>query len=72
MSKEEVIPEGVNVLLFIGLPVIALAGALTAALYVPLAGLAPAVRASIPGWVDALAHAADPEPWPGGHAEAPG
>ncbi len=42
MSKEEVIPEGVNVLLFIGLPVIALAGALTAALYVPLAGLAPA------------------------------
>lgn len=42
MSKEEVIPEGVNKLLFIGLPVVALAGALTAALYVPLVGLAPA------------------------------
>lgn len=41
MSKEEVIPEGVNKLLFIGLPVVALAGALTAALYVPLVGLAP-------------------------------
>ena len=42
MSKEEVIPEGVNMLLFLGLPVVALAGALTAALYVPLVGLAPA------------------------------
>lgn len=29
----------------------------------PLAGLAPAVRASVPAWVDAAAHAADPEPW---------
>ncbi len=42
MSKEEVMPEGVNKLLFIGLPVVALAGALTAALYVPLVGLSPA------------------------------
>jgi len=36
--KEEVIPDGVNHSLFIGLPVVALAGALTAALYIPLAG----------------------------------
>lgn len=42
MSKEEVTPEGVNILLFYGLPVTALAGALTAALYVPIAGLVPA------------------------------
>ncbi len=42
MSKEEVTPLGVDRLLFIGLPVAALAGALTAALYVPIAGLAPA------------------------------
>jgi len=41
LSKEEVIPEGVNSYLFIGLPLVALAGALTAALYVPIAGLAP-------------------------------
>lgn len=41
LSKEEVTPEGVNVVLFYALPVIALAGALTAALYVPLAGFAP-------------------------------
>jgi len=41
LSKEEVIPEGVNPYLFIGLPLVALAGALTAALYVPIAGLAP-------------------------------
>ncbi len=41
LSKEEVIPDGVNKTLFIALPVVALAGALTAALYLPLAGLKP-------------------------------
>lgn len=41
LAKEEVIPEGVNPWLFIGLPLIALAGSLTAALYTPLAGLLP-------------------------------
>lgn len=47
MAKEEIVPDGVNAPLFIGLPIIALAGALTAALYVPIAGLEP-VR-SFPG-----------------------
>jgi NADH-quinone oxidoreductase subunit H len=42
LMKEEVVPDGVNRLLFQGLPLIALAGALTAGLYVPLAGLKPA------------------------------
>jgi len=42
LSKEEVMPEGVNKFLFLVLPVIALAGALTAALYVPIAGFSPA------------------------------
>lgn len=42
LSKEEVIPEGLDVRLFVALPVVALAGALTAALYVPLVGLNPA------------------------------
>jgi NADH-quinone oxidoreductase subunit H len=42
LAKEEVVPQGVNRLLFNGLPIVALAGALTAALYAPLAGLAPA------------------------------
>lgn len=41
LSKEEVTPDGVNLALFFGLPVVALAGALTAALYVPIAGVAP-------------------------------
>jgi NADH-quinone oxidoreductase subunit H len=41
LAKEEVIPDGVNPWLFIGLPVIALAGSLTAALYTPLAGFPP-------------------------------
>jgi NADH-quinone oxidoreductase subunit H len=41
LSKEEVLPEGVNQFLFYALPVIALAGALTSALYLPLAGLRP-------------------------------
>jgi len=42
LAKEEVVPQGVNHLLFNGLPIVALAGALTAALYAPLAGRAPA------------------------------
>jgi NADH-quinone oxidoreductase subunit H len=42
LAKEEVIPDGVNPILFIGLPIIALAGGLTAALYVPVGGVPPA------------------------------
>ena len=42
MSKEEIVPQGVDRWLFVGLPIVALAGALTAALYVPVAGFAPA------------------------------
>jgi NADH-quinone oxidoreductase subunit H len=42
LAKEEVEPAGVNRVLFVGLPVVGLAGALTAALYVPIAGLKPA------------------------------
>ena len=42
LSKEEIVPEGVDRFLFIGLPIVALAGALTAALYVPVGGLEPA------------------------------
>jgi NADH-quinone oxidoreductase subunit H len=42
LAKEEIIPDGVNAYLFILLPVIALAGAMTAALYVPMFGLEPA------------------------------
>jgi NADH-quinone oxidoreductase subunit H len=42
LAKEEVIPDGVNPILFIGLPILALAGGLTAALYVPVAGVPPA------------------------------
>jgi NADH-quinone oxidoreductase subunit H len=41
LSKEEVVPHGVQKALFVGLPVAALAAALTAALYVPMAGLKP-------------------------------
>ena len=41
LAKEEVVPDGVHKGLFLGLPVAALAAALTAALYVPMAGLAP-------------------------------
>lgn len=41
LSKEEVIPEGVNHVLFVALPIVALAAGLTAALYVPIAGLPP-------------------------------
>ena len=39
LAKEEIIPVGVNSGLFISLPVVALAAALTAALYVPMGGL---------------------------------
>jgi NADH-quinone oxidoreductase subunit H len=42
LAKEEIIPDGANKALFIGLPIVALAGGLTAALYVPIAGLKPA------------------------------
>jgi NADH-quinone oxidoreductase subunit H len=41
LAKEEIVPDSVNATLFTFLPVIALAGALTSALYVPLVGLAP-------------------------------
>lgn len=41
LAKEEIVPEGVQERLFWTLPVIALSGALTAALYVPLFGLDP-------------------------------
>lgn len=47
LAKEEVVPQGVQPALFVWLPIIALAGALTAALYVPMAGLPPAF--SFPG-----------------------
>lgn len=47
LANEEVVPEGVNRLLFVALPVIGLAGALTSALYVPIVGLPPAY--SFPG-----------------------
>jgi NADH-quinone oxidoreductase subunit H len=42
LAKEEIIPASVNPGLFIMLPIVALAGALTAALYVPMFGLQPA------------------------------
>ena len=42
LSKEEIMPNGVGVGLFLALPLVALAAVLTAALYVPMAGLAPA------------------------------
>lgn len=47
LAKEEIQPLGVNQALFFGLPVIALSGALTAALYVPIFGIQPAY--SFPG-----------------------
>ncbi len=47
LSKEEIVPQGVNPWLFMILPVVALAGTLTAALYVPILGLTPAY--SLPG-----------------------
>lgn len=42
LAKEEVLPEGVTPFFFVALPLVALAGALTATLYVPMAGLEPA------------------------------
>jgi NADH-quinone oxidoreductase subunit H len=47
LANEEVIPSGIDTRLFIALPIIALAGALTAMLYLPVAGLEPAY--SFPG-----------------------
>ncbi len=47
LAKEEIIPDKANRLLFVGLPIVALAGGLTAALYVPMAGIKPAY--SFPG-----------------------
>src|SRR5215207_3680605 len=41
LAKEQITPGINNRLLFFGLPIIAISGALTAALYVPLIGLAP-------------------------------
>lgn len=41
LVKEEIVPNEVNPTLFQALPVIALTGALTSALYVPIVGLAP-------------------------------
>lgn len=41
LAKEEVVPDGVTPFFFVALPLLALAGALTAALYVPMAGLLP-------------------------------
>jgi NADH-quinone oxidoreductase subunit H len=41
LAKEEIVPDGVNPVLFHALPVVALVGTLTAALYVPMAGLQP-------------------------------
>jgi NADH-quinone oxidoreductase subunit H len=38
LAKEEVVPEGVDRRLFIGLPIVALTGALTAGLYLPILG----------------------------------
>lgn len=42
MSKEEVLPRGVDRFLFIALPMFALSGGLTAVLYIPILGLRPA------------------------------
>jgi NADH-quinone oxidoreductase subunit H len=41
LAKEEIVPRGVDARLFMGLPVVAMAGALTAVLYVPMVGLKP-------------------------------
>lgn len=41
LAKEQIIPKVANPFLFFGLPMVALAGALTAAVYVPLIGFAP-------------------------------
>ncbi len=39
LAKEEVVPENVDLRLFVGLPIVALTGALTAGLYVPILGV---------------------------------
>jgi NADH-quinone oxidoreductase subunit H len=41
LAKEEVIPQGVDRRLFIALPIVGLAGVLTAAIYIPIIGMAP-------------------------------
>jgi NADH-quinone oxidoreductase subunit H len=41
MANEEIVPDRVDRRLFVALPVLALAGTLTAALYLPMAGLPP-------------------------------
>lgn len=41
LAKEEIIPEQVDARLFVALPVVALAGAMTGLLYLPIAGLPP-------------------------------
>jgi NADH-quinone oxidoreductase subunit H len=41
LTKEEIKPQGLKSLLFYGLPIVALTGALTAALYAPIFGLSP-------------------------------
>ena len=41
LTKEEIKPHGINSVLFYGLPIIALTGALTAALYSPILGFTP-------------------------------
>src|ERR1051325_4201031 len=47
LVKEEIKPHGLNSVLFYGLPIVALTGALTAALYSPVLGLVPTY--SFPG-----------------------
>jgi NADH-quinone oxidoreductase subunit H len=42
LAKREIVPQGTRELTLLALPVVALASVLTAALYVPIAGLAPA------------------------------
>ena len=41
LTKEEIKPEGLKSLLFYGLPIVALTGALTASLYAPILGFTP-------------------------------
>jgi NADH-quinone oxidoreductase subunit H len=41
LTKEEIKPQGLNSLLFYGLPIVALTGALTAAIYAPILGHTP-------------------------------
>lgn len=47
LAKEQITPGVKNPILFVGLPIVAISGALTAALYVPLLGIEPAY--SFPG-----------------------